>query len=59
MSPGLKFKGKNGVSTGVYLVISKEGGVEEGGGGERCYTVSHPGYLPNCHFDIHSVFYRK
>ena len=57
----------------MYLVISKEGGVEEGGveeggwrkgvggrgGGERCYTVSHPGYLPNCHFDIHSVFYRK
>ena len=35
-------------------------GLEEGGGGgERCYTVSHPGYLPNCHFDIHSVFYRK
>ena len=58
----------------MYLVISKEGGVEEEGveeggveegggggrgGGERCYTVSHPGYLPNCHFDIHSVFYRK
>lgn len=40
MSPGLKFKGKNGVSTGVYLVISKEGGVEEGGV-ERGVTQYH------------------
>ena len=39
MSPGLKFKGKNGVSTGVYLVISKEGG--GGRGVERGVTQYH------------------
>ena len=48
------FLGRLRVSQERNQDFSKEWG---GGGGGESHTVSHLGYLPDCHVDIHTVFY--